>query len=392
MGPVRAIHWLATLFIALASGGCETELGCDPGNNVPCACPAGGYGRHICLADGSGYGACMCGVSGSDDAGALPPASDMPFAGPVDFSTAPPDFAVSGPPDLVLSSIVGTMFIGDVTASEAGMPVRELVPVVRFESSAEPHDFNNMGQVGGCIADHYDVANNKVPSPDLDAGEVVFFGVPGNARIDGQTVPNDVYCARVNGFYQCAFGPLVNGAPGPFSTASSFFPPNATLLPPGPMYAAEGYGGADVGLWKEVVTVRDAPFVKADFTTVKYDPTRDFVMTFDCPTEPMNACGFTVVAVYIDVSDQAPASFALGAPSFGSLVCFGLAGPGALTVNQGALAAAFGCDGNGANCDPLAKSVRTRVVRTDVPVTTADNGKAKITALFGRGLEGIAPR
>jgi hypothetical protein len=64
----RSTVWfLALLAAGLTAPACAddseeyfdyTELACEPGSHVPCACPGAGRGTATCLGDGSGYSAC----------------------------------------------------------------------------------------------------------------------------------------------------------------------------------------------------------------------------------------------------------------------------------------------------------------------------------------------
>jgi hypothetical protein len=309
-------------------------------------------------------------------------------------STAPPDSTTTR--DLAPPLLLGRTLLMDIAATASVGPVRALVPIVSFGLSNAQHDFTNMNALGGCQGDHYDVVRGKVPPPDLDAGVVVFTGFQGGTLLDGTTAPNKISCARVNGFYQCGYGDLVNGMPSTPTTDQAPYAATATPIAKDSPITITGAGGPGFGPFSGMVTARDAPALLngIDLSTVKYDPTSDFVFTYNCPTETNSVCGFTVVAVLLSISDEPPAMFGSPSMTSGEVLCIELTGSGHITVSKEALAAAFGCDAQGANCDSLLKSVRTTVVRLDPPANIMTNQAAmsRVDAAAGRGLSGVAPR
>jgi hypothetical protein len=258
------------------------------------------------------------------------------------------------------------------------------------------HDFDNTTLGGGCRADHYSVPQGKLPPTDLDGGPIVFTGFEGGTLLDGTTAPSKISCAleQATGLYRCAYGDLVNGMPGPATAQSTPFPGNAMPLGKDTVVTANGMGGADVGPWTGMSPAKDPPRLTGglDLSTVKYDPTQDFTIAFDCPTEANGACGLTGVVAALTASDQPPGMVGQAPQSFGTAVCFGVATGGTLTVNKGALAALFGCDANGASCDANLKSVQTVVLRIAVPSMVNDPNGSTIQVAAGHGVAGLAPR
>jgi len=355
-------------------------------------------------------------LGGCDDTGSGPPPPDMApapdlSAGPKDM-TALPDQTVlpdlTALPDLAPPPVSGTAVLTDISAvaplpigPDGGIvntPVRVIAPLVGFGPAGAPHDFSNMGMLGGCQGDHYDVSKNKVPAQDIDAGLITFTGYQGGVLLStGMAAPAQITCGKVKGFYTCSYGMPVNGGPDPkMNTNQSPYMMNSMPIAKDSTISMSGAGGSMFGPFSGKVTARDAPsLTNTDLTTIKYDPTADFVFNFTCPTEANSACGFTVIGVSISASDQTPQNYGQGPMnSSGNVTCFGLAGGGKLTINQPAIAAAFGCDKAGANCDVNLKSTRTVVVRLDLPTSlmTTDAAMSKVTAAAGRGLSGIAAR
>jgi hypothetical protein len=248
---------------------------------------------------------------------------------------------------------------------------------------------------GGCTGDHYSVAAGKLPPTDLLAGTIVFSGYAGGKFVDGTTAPSKISCARgQSGYYACGYGDLVNGAPGPLDPTRTPFGGNVMPITKDQNVAFSGSGGADVGAWNGMAAARDQVMLvsPANLSTVAYDATMDEKFTFTCPTEPMASCGFTAVVILIQASDQPPAMFGQPAQTFGVALCSGLALPGGLTFEKGALGAAFGCDKTGQNCDANLKSVQTTVIRIAVPTGVSDPMGHTINLAAGRGVAGVAPR
>jgi hypothetical protein len=358
------------------------------------------------------FGAGLLFAAGCDDTGTMgmPDMTvQLDMAKTLDMTPLPDLVAL---PDMTAPIVLsGTAVLTDISAvvpipmGDAGVqlvPVRALAPLVGFGPGGK-HDFTNMGALGGCTGDHYDVNANDLPTPDVDAGTITFTGYAGGNFLNGQPAPNTISCARdmTTGFYKCGYGPLVNGQANPMAIADQTpYPGQVNPLASCSMITMTGTGGAGFGAWNGMAQARDVPVITEDLSTVKYDPTADFTFHFSCPNpspcqgEQMNACGFTVGGVSISASQQPPAMYGGPTPTFGSITCFGVIGTGTLKINKEAIAAAFGCNAQGANCDSMLKSTRTIAVHIGLPGTamTMDAAMSKVTLAAGRGASGVAAK
>jgi hypothetical protein len=332
-----------------------------------------------------------CGDTTATDGAATP--HDKAVA--ADTATPPPDMAT--PPDLfscanVMPAYGATLLLEDVSvtvpAGDGGaVTVRQLAPVVAVNKSGSVmHDFDDRNAIGlGCFADHYNLNGGKMPPMDSNAGTIVITGYTMDLMtVDAKKAPNEIDCVVVNGFYQCGYGPAMNGMPGPDTSTMSFPPMPAPIAP---MAAIRyRYGGGMLGTLDtaDMIKATDTLAVTDDLSMVKYDPTADTTLHFTCPDGMNGMCPLNAVLVTVVAASTLPGQMGFPGTEFAQINCVGLANAGTIKIEKAAIAA-------GLMNFASVKSFYTRVIRGSLPPSgfkdTACNG---VTVAVGRGVSGFA--